>query len=182
MADVTVHLNARMQPMLRGERYEDPLQDFLDEGGQGGQVTGGGTLASAEGEPLSCDIELDLPGEVAADLTGLLRALESFGAPRGSTVSVDGAEPVGFGLTDGVGVYLDGQGLPDEVYAESDINELISRLLAAVGDDGDLQSWWEGSQETALYLYGASGATLRERIAPVLAAHPLAQGCRVVDL
>jgi hypothetical protein len=34
----------------------------------------------------------------------------------------------------------------------------------------------------ALDLYGASGAALRERIAPVLAAYPLAQGCPVVDL
>jgi hypothetical protein len=182
MPDVRVHLNARLQPMHRGERYEDPVQDLLDRRGLGGQVTGGGTLASAEGEPLSCDIEVELPDELAADLAWLPSALEALGAPRGSTVAIEGAEPIAFGRTEGVGVYLDGQGLPDEVYAQSDVNVLIEQLLAALGDDGGLQSWWEGSRETALYLYGGSGARLRGHIAPVLATHPLAQGCRVVDL
>lgn len=87
-----------------------------------------------------------------------------------------------FGLLEGLGVYLNGTDLPDEVYATSDINELVAQLSEALGADGDMQSYWQGPKETALYLYGVSADLMRERTAAVLGGFPLAQGCRVVAL
>ena len=182
MPHVDVHLNARLQPMHRGERYEDPLELFLARLAPGSEVVGGGTLASPEGEPLSCDIELHLTDEGVAHAAELIVALESLGAPRGSTWSVGDDEPVAFGASDGVAVYLNGTDLPDAVYRDNDVNDLIGQLLDHVGDEGDLQSWWEGPRESALYLYGPSGPVIRDRGADVLAVHPLAQRCRVVDI
>jgi hypothetical protein len=49
-------------------------------------------------------------------------------------------------------------------------------------DAGEMFSYGEGPTETALYYYGASAAVMRERMAAVLASHPLAQRCRVVAL
>ena len=68
------------------------------------------------------------------------------------------------------------------MYAASDVNGLIAALLECLGAEGDMQSYWEGPRETALYLYGASAARMDELIASVLARFPLAQRCRVVLL
>jgi hypothetical protein len=83
---------------------------------------------------------------------------------------------------DGGSVYLNGADLPREVYASSDVNDLIAALLERLGADGDMQSYWEGPRETALYLYGASAARMDALTANVLARFPLAQRCRVVLL
>src|SRR5437773_2066473 len=52
-------LNARIMPINRGEQYEDPLQDALAQNGLG-QVTGGGTMQSENGEIAYCGIDVDL--------------------------------------------------------------------------------------------------------------------------
>jgi len=113
-----------------------------------------------------------------------IETLEKLGAPVGSSAqfSDEDAAKVMFGSTEGVGVYLNGTDLPDEVYRTSDINELIERLADGLGDAGEMFSYWEGPTETALYYYGASATVMRERMAAVLASHPLAQRCRVVAL
>jgi hypothetical protein len=89
---------------------------------------------------------------------------------------------VTFGGTEGLAVYLNGTDLPDEVYVTSDVNDLIAALLGRLGTEGDMQSWWEGPRETALYLYGSSAVRMSGLIAGVLARFPLAQRCRVVPL
>ena len=45
-----------------------------------------------------------------------------------------------FGLLEGFGVYLNGTGLADEVYASNDVNELIDRMLMAIDQDGRMLS------------------------------------------
>jgi hypothetical protein len=87
-----------------------------------------------------------------------------------------------FGVNEGIGIYLNGTDLPDEVYQASDINELVARLDASLGDAGELYSHWRGPTETALYYYGPSAARMRELVAGVLATHPLAQLSRVEQL
>ena len=42
-----VRINARLQPVHRGDRYEDPLAFLLERSFPGSAVTGGGTLVSA---------------------------------------------------------------------------------------------------------------------------------------
>jgi hypothetical protein len=78
---------------------------------------------------------------------------------------------VTFGTTEGVGVYLNGTELPDEVYQTNDVNELIARLSQSLGDAGEMYSYWEGSTETALYFYGPSADRIRQRISEVLRTH-----------
>lgn len=56
---VVAHVNARLMPMDRGDRYEDPLAEALAESGFG-EVTGGGSILSKVGEIEGCDIDLDL--------------------------------------------------------------------------------------------------------------------------
>jgi hypothetical protein len=179
---IDVHLNARLRPMDRGERFEDPLDEILRAQPPGGRVTGGGTLASRDGEPLSCDIEVEWSGDAADGRDLVVSALTRAGAPRGSRIKVADSDPVPFGDYEGVGLYLNGTDLPAEVYANSDVNDLIADLVAALGPDGEIYSYWEGPTETALFIYGPSAATIEQRVAPVLEAEPAAAMTRVVGL
>lgn len=78
-----------------------------------------------------------------------------------------------------VEVTLDGTTLPDEVYAENDINSLIGALMQELGDDAELQSWWEGPQNTSLYFYGADATRIREVLSTAAEKSPLAVGSTV---
>ncbi|WP_432989427.1 hypothetical protein [Dactylosporangium sp. CA-233914] len=177
-----ITLNARLRPLDRGALYEDPLQTVLDVQVPGSCVTGGGTLMTADREPTCCDIDLDVEGDGPAVLELVTATLEKAGAPKGSTARLDEREPVTFGVTEGLAVYLNGTDLPDEVYATSDINDLVAALLDSLGAEGSMQSYWQGPRETALYLYGPSATRMGDLIAEVLARFPLAQRCRLVPL
>jgi hypothetical protein len=181
--DIYVNLNARLQPLDRGDRFEDPLVDLLEKKIRKLSVTGGGTLMEAGGEPSKCDIDLTFKGNADEALQLIIGTLTSLGAPIGSTARIGGKDTaVPFGSTEGIGVYLNGTDLPDEVYRTSDVNELIARLREGLGDAGDMYSYWQGPTETALYFYGPSANRMRERMSVVLQTHPLAQRCRVESL
>jgi hypothetical protein len=179
---LAITLNARLQPRHRGENYEDPLEAVLQREDTGSSVVGGGTLLGDHNEVVSCDIEVSLANDPQKGMRIVIDALERLGAPAGSTARLDGGEPVPFGLMHGVGLYLNGTDLPDEVYATSDVNVLVDTVSAAVGDAGLLESWYEGPRETAFYFYGRSAEVISERIASATAGQPLAERSRLVVL
>ena len=76
-------------------------------------------------------------------------------------------------------MYLNGKDLPYEVYATHDVNELLDELQESLGSTGGLQSYWEGPEDTAVYLYGPSAEIMLTRVSDLLAKHPLAQMCKV---
>src|SRR5262245_32745287 len=75
-------LNARIMPLERGEWYEEPLGEALARNGFG-QVTGGGTMQSREGEIEYCGIDLDL-FDLPKGVPFVCEFLTERGAPRGS--------------------------------------------------------------------------------------------------
>ncbi len=178
-ARASVHLNARLQPMHRGSVYEDPLDGLLATHAPGSTVVGGGTEFTPETGPLSCDTEVELSGDPAATLRLVIDILEHLGAPHGSWAQLDGGERIPFGVTHGLALSLDGTSLPDEVYAQNDINELIAALMSELDDDAELQSWWEGPERTALYFYARDADRLRAVLESAADRFPLAQNSRV---
>ncbi len=179
---IEIQLNARLMPLDRGERYEDPLMEVLQEQARGSEVTGGGTMMEPTGEPKWCDISVDLKGNSAKGRALIIETMERLGAPKGSILRTDDADPVIFGVSEGVALYLNGTGLPDAVYRDNDVNDLIAELAQALGEAGEMHSHWQGPTETALYFYGPSAARLIERIEAVTATHPLAQLSRITEL
>lgn len=179
-----VTLNEPIMPTDRQERYEELLEATLARTPNRGQVTGGGTQQRASGEIAHADIELDLVGDIAEASHHVIKVLEHLGAPVGSHLVVDGAEPIDFGRTRGIGVYLNGTDLPDEVYETSDVNDLVAALENAVEGLGPMphHSHWQGPTETAMYFYAEDRDELRRRLTAEAEKHPLAQGCRIVDL
>ncbi len=174
-----VRINARLHAVQRGDRYEDPLAFWLERRFPGSRVTAAGTLLSPESEPVSCAVRAEVVGDPEVVRDAVAEFLDDLGTPRGSAVVVDGLDPLPFGTTEGLALYLDGTGLPPEVYAAHDINEFLDELHAALGGTGTLQSFWETDHSTAVYLYGASADVMRAALADLLAAHPLAANSRL---
>ncbi|HET7902552.1 MAG TPA: hypothetical protein VFL59_15320 [Candidatus Nanopelagicales bacterium] len=174
-----VRLNARLPSVQRGDRYEDPLAYWLEDRFPGSRVTGGGTLRSREGEPLVCGIDAAVVGDADTIEDAVVEYLEALGAPRGSTVALAGRAPRELGTVEGVALYLDRHRLPEEVYAENDVNEFLDALNDAVDGSGVLQAFWEGPEWTAVYVYGPSAEAISDSMLDLVAAHPLAHGARL---
>jgi hypothetical protein len=176
-------LNARILPLDRGERYEDPLIEALAENGFG-EVTGGGTGQSENGEIAYCGIDLNL-FDVEKGVPFICEFLAERGAPRGSAREFEhNGEKVEapFGFLEGLAIYLNGTDLQDEVYEKCDVNELFEEINRLLGDRGDIQGHWQGPTETALYLYGYSADEMKSLIASHLASYPLCQKARVEQI
>ncbi len=180
---VVARLNARLQPVQRGEHFEDPVDAVIKDLALG-EVTGGGTQLTGDERGIDyCDVEMTLTDVSESALQSIIAALEEIGAPKGSKLIVEatGAETP-FGASEGLALFLNGTDLPDAVYAECDINHVIEELDRLMGDSGKLKGFWEGERDTVLYCYGASFDAMRAAIAPLLAAYPLCQKARVEQI
>lgn len=181
--NVTAELNHKLMPLERGERYEDPLQEQLEKYGFG-NTDGGGTMTSKSGEIEFIDIELKLI-KTDKSIPFVIKRLESYGAPKGSKLIVRTGRQrreIPFGQNEGFGVYLDGLNLPDEVYTTCDVNLVIKEFNKLLKGHGSVQSYWEGSTETALYVYGDNAEKMKAKIAGFMAKYPLCKGARVVTI
>ncbi|MBT8473399.1 MAG: hypothetical protein HKN14_12345 [Marinicaulis sp.] len=185
---LTARLNARVQPIDRGDHFEDPLHDALEKAGIGA-VTGGGTQLAEEPAGIEyCDLEVRVSDLSDVNLKAITDKLEDLGAPKGSKLILDANGPnsegreIPFGKFEGIGVFLDGQDLPEEVYEQSDINHVIEEMERLMGEKGDFRGYWEGSNEVALYCYGPSFEAMRDAIQPFLNEYPLCQGARVEQI
>lgn len=174
-----VHLAARVQPKHRGSVYEDPLDELLARHAPGSEVVGGGTAFTPETGPTSCDIEVKLVGDPAKTAALVIDILEHLGAPVGSSARLGDLAPMPFGQTHGFALVLDGVGLPDDVYVQHDINDLIGLLQQRLGEEVELQSWWEGPENTALYFYGRDPELITSVLGEAATLSPLARGSRV---
>lgn len=176
---IVAHLNARIQPIHRGEFFEDPLNEELERASIG-EVTGGGTLQMKSGEIESCDIEIEVQDASRATATRIIEILERLRAPKSSKliVEADGSE-LPFGVAEGMAVYLNGTDLPDHVYKECDSNFVLDEFNRLFDDAGHVLSWWQGPKETALYSYGHSFAEMKARVAEFISSYPLCQKCRI---
>ena len=177
---ITLNLNARFQPMHRHE-LEDALDDLMSES-EIGFVDGGGTLMSPSGEIKSCDIELDLNDGSEETIAELENIIDTLGVPKGSKLlwhDEDSGEQIErpVGRLEGMALYMNGSELPTEVYECCDINYVIEQLGSRMDGIGQLYSWWEGPQNTALYFYGQSYEKMLASIQDFIAEYPLCQKC-----
>ncbi len=180
---VTANLNHKLGPMDRGERYEDPLMDELENFGFG-ETDGGGTMMEKTGEIDTIDVELLLT-HLDKSIPLVIKRLEACGAPKGSKlILMEGKNrrEIPFGKAEGFGVYLDGVNLPPKVYKSCDVNVVIKEFNKLLKGHGSVQSYWQGPTETALYIYGDSAEKMKSCIAKYLDSYPLCKGARVVTI
>lgn len=179
---IVVNLNARIQPMHRGEIFEDPLNEIISTQGFG-EVTGGGTLQAQSGEIENCDIEIQVPSTDQETINIIKKSLEDIGTPKGSKIIIEssGAE-IEFGILEGLAIYLNGTELEGKVYEEGDSNFVYSELDRLTEGKGRVYSYWQGPTETAFYLYGNSFAEMKSLIAELVDNYPLCQKCRIEQI
>jgi len=179
---IVAQLNARLQPMDRGEYFEDPLDEVLLDAGLG-EVSGGGTMQSESGEIEYCDIEIQVTGDPAEVERIVIENLVKSGAPKGSKLIIESEDrEVPFGDAEGLGVYLNGTDLPKNVYAECDSNFVYTEFNRLLEGVGSVLSFWQGPTETALYMYGTSFQEMQTRLTPFLESYPLCAKARVVRI
>lgn len=86
---VYIRLPARIEPIERGERFEDPLTEMMTARGLG-EITGGGSSLSDpddEGRRFVVEAGIDLEvTDLAVARPELRTALKALGAPPGTTV------------------------------------------------------------------------------------------------
>jgi hypothetical protein len=172
-----------IEPLDRGDRYEDPLDEALSEQ-ELGEVCGGGSQLSDTCGIEFVDIEINLT-DLEPGLALVRGVLEEQGAPKGSVLRYTrGGEDitVEFGVTECLAVFLDGTGLPDEVYQDSDINVLADQIneLLAADEIGEIRASWAGPTETAIFIHGRDAERIFSALQPVFNTYPLCQNARVV--
>lgn len=172
-------INARLQPMHRGEFFEDPLDAVL-KGAGNGEVSGGGTLQAASGEIEYCDIEIQCAESGHETVSLVVSTLEGLGAPKGSRLTVESTgEEIPFGSAEGLAVYLNGTDLPSETYRECDSNHVYAEFARLLDGEGRVLSYWQGPAETAFYMYGQSFEKMKHLLAGFIASYPLCAQCRI---
>ena len=186
METVTLKLNAKLQPIDRGECYEEPLSELMSEA-KFGSVTGGGTAmieVNGNNEVDYCDIAIELPDTSDESIKRLIDIIEdlSIPVPKGSLLQYGEGVETAIGSFEGLAIYLSGTELPDEVYEKCDVNVVVENVEELLDDNGLMLSHMDGAQDTALYFYGFSFEEMKTVITPFLNEYPLCKGCRVVQI
>lgn len=172
-----------IEPIARGKRYEDPIDEFLIRHGLG-KLDGGGTQLGETPQIEFVDVTLWLRDSGDA-LDQTASELGRLGAPLGSELRFSESERErsrSFGTTECLAIFLDGVGLAAEVYASSDVNVTLARLKVALGDGKDLgefRAHWRGDREVGLFFNGPSAFSMRAAMMPVLLSDPLCQNARL---
>ncbi|MEO0342561.1 MAG: hypothetical protein AAF198_03915 [Pseudomonadota bacterium] len=180
---IVAQLNARVQPLDRFDYFEEPLQKAL-EAAELGKVTGGGTQLVDDPNGIEyCDVEILLNVASEDAVNAVISKLEAIGAPKGSLLKgVPDRSDIPFGVWEGLGLFLNGVDLPDEVYQSSDVNDVIAEIDKLLEGNGEFRGHWQGNLETALYFYGTSFALMQEAVNKVIIGEPLCEKCRIEQI
>ena len=144
-------INGKLRPLDRGELYEDPIHDEL-ENLKIGSVEGGGTLQSKTGEIEYCDVEIMLAEINEENIQQVKLIAENIGLPKGSSLTVESTgQRFELGNKEGLALYLNGTDLPTETYQTTDVNYVVEQIEKLIDGIGKMESYWEGNLETALY-------------------------------
>lgn len=179
---VTARLNARIQPLDRGDFFEDPLEVMLEKA-ELGTVTGGGTQLAEEPAGIEfCDLEIKIDHVTDVNISQLIEMLNSLGAPKGSRLFVEGMDTeISFGVFEGMALYLNGVDLPDDTYANCDVNHVIAECEQKIGK-GSFRGHWQGARETGLYFYAESYADMIQSVKAFTDHYPLCAKSRLEQI
>jgi hypothetical protein len=170
---LTVRINDKCEPIDRGDMYEDPLHDALEEK-KLGEVTGGGSQLNENYNVEYCELEVCLTGNLEEAKKVIIETLEKVGLPKGSKILLE-KEEIPIGNHDVMAVHFDNLSLPNSVYEENDINDVLEEIENLLGDKGRRNSHRSGKEETIVYYGGISFETMKDAVSEFITNHPLCQ-------
>ena len=104
MAFLVINIPAAVEPLERGDHFEDPLiEAFEKEGIEGGPCGGGTALDEIDGHKVitSCDIEVELEdADLEKGLSIIRRVLRAGGAPPDTIIQQFEPEEIIYSLDD----------------------------------------------------------------------------------
>jgi hypothetical protein len=179
---LTARLPARVGPILRGELYEDPLDQILQRAALA-EVTGGGTMMAPGGDINFVDIEIQVVGAVDNALDTIADALNEIGAPRGSEIlDAAGKTLRRCGSKAIARLELDGVNLPKEVYETCSADDVIDAMLRAMGPGHAYAGFHAMAETTAIYFQGEDYAAMAKAMKAAMPQLSLCQGAKVTQI
>jgi hypothetical protein len=174
---LTVRINDKCEPIDRGDMYEDPLNDALEEK-KLGEVTGGGSQLNDQYQVEYCELEVCITGDLDEAKKVIIETLENNGLPKGSKIILNDEETL-IGNHDVLALHFDNVNLPESVYEENNINNVLTEIEELLGDCGQRNSHTSSNEETVVYYGGVSFAIMKEKIEQYVASHPLCKNGKI---
>lgn len=176
----TVRIPLPLQPMHRGDWYEDPLTAAFKAERRGSRVTGAGTVLDGARRLVSADIELELAEPIDEQLAVVTQVLEAQAAPRGSSISLLGRAAVPFGLCGVLALHLPRATPADVKYDHVPCTEAAMALMKRLVNHADgvfvVQTWDTDDSGTTVYISGTDLNAARAIVEPMIASDPLGAG------
>jgi hypothetical protein len=181
--NITVRIPGHIEPMDRGERYEDPLNVKLQEA-QLGEVVGGGSQLDEQFAIQSIDLEVCV-ADIDVALTMISKVLEECGAPKGSKLIFErdnDSQTLEFGVTEGIALCLDAK-LPEELWDThaQEVWPQIEQVLKSTSA-GQIYGCKSFEEATEIYIYGLSGDAIIASLEEFRNTYPLCQNSAVRKL
>lgn len=168
---ITLQLNDRCGPILRGQMYREPLDTFL-QSKKIGEVEGGGSQIKENGEISYCDLELILNADIDSAIEDIKSEIERIEVPKGSLIIIDENRTVPVGNLIGVGIYFKYTEVPEDVINEMDMDAFWDGIEEAIGTKGRYHDFWQGEEQCALYFYGSNEEEIITAVKNKLNGHP----------
>ncbi len=174
----TLQLNAKLHAIDLEILYDKPIKAALEKAKMG-WVNCVGIKRMKSREVEFCNVEIVLDNDVPVE--SLIKIVEDIGVPKGSLLHSE-EEDVPCGTLEGYAIYINSISLPNEVYKTCKVNVVADRLSKLMKGCGAFYSYWEGSEDTALYFYGTSFARMKQEAQPFVDQYPLCQQCKIIQI
>ncbi len=184
---VSLFINARLQP-----KHRHNLEDILDcklSLNKLGMVDGGGSFLDKDKRVSSCDINFDIyPDEENYKERFLDIIKKNTSLPKGSTIEFfyeeDKTERINLGEYDILALGLDSYDLPDEVYENYSILEVIQKIKFAFEEEDKYIGYFyydETEGRFWLRFLGHSYAEMKELCEKAIKDYPLCENAIFVN-
>ncbi len=168
---ITLQLNDRCAPIVRGEVYREPLDNFLEGKGLG-EVEGGGTQLEESGERAYCELEIIIENESDFIVEDLEKEIERIGVPKGSSLILDEQNSIPLGTLEGVGVYFRYMEAPEQLFDEIDMDDFWDGIDEAIKPYGEYRDNWQGEKKAVFYYYGKNAEMIMKSVKEKMVGHP----------